>query len=218
MMTLSDPVAHQVIRLLLHDGKKQPGAILLTGEWGVGKTYAWNHQILPALSGKSVVYVSLFGLTSVPDLKSALFTNLLVQTAIETPSGPLDANSVNKVSKFIGKAANDIAKKYTGFDVLDSMKEFNVGLDPLYLFPQGTIVCLDDLERTALPPEEVLAVVNFLLEKKGARVLIIANEKMIVRSPHEHRDAYREFKEKVIWTTLEWRTSLSGLFDAILEY
>jgi len=50
-------------------------AIALTGEWGIGKTHLWNEfrdNNEKVFSGKKYAYVSLFGLDSLANLKSAI--------------------------------------------------------------------------------------------------------------------------------------------------
>jgi ABC-type iron transport system FetAB ATPase subunit len=42
---------------------------ILSGPWGCGKTYLWNKDILPQLSGKAIITLSLFGLESMTALK-----------------------------------------------------------------------------------------------------------------------------------------------------
>ena len=53
----------------------------MTGQWGVGKTFAWNKypfqnaQMQGQIGLKRYSYVSLFGINSLDDLKYAIFEN-----------------------------------------------------------------------------------------------------------------------------------------------
>jgi chromosomal replication initiation ATPase DnaA len=80
----SKTLAGKIVRDLTNQAKRQPGAILLTGGWGVGKTHLWLHAIATLLNSHSKVYVSLFGIKSSNELKSKLASALMC----ETESGP----------------------------------------------------------------------------------------------------------------------------------
>ena len=46
---------------------------LLEGAWGSGKTFRWKRHIEPLLPYKNIIYISLFGMTSVQNLKQELY-------------------------------------------------------------------------------------------------------------------------------------------------
>ena len=60
--------------LLYYCNEIEPvGALLLTGEWGCGKTYLIEHQLKTALEDKAVVIrVTLFGVSSAEEIHSAI--------------------------------------------------------------------------------------------------------------------------------------------------
>lgn len=47
--------------------------ILLKGTWGSGKTYRWKNKIEPAIKREHKIYVSLFGMQHVEELKEQLY-------------------------------------------------------------------------------------------------------------------------------------------------
>ncbi|MEG2885374.1 MAG: P-loop NTPase fold protein, partial [Acinetobacter sp.] len=51
-------------------------AIAITGSWGVGKTFFWKRCIDGYHFKKKYVYVSLFGLESLSDLKTHIYSNI----------------------------------------------------------------------------------------------------------------------------------------------
>lgn len=57
--------------------EKQGIMILLNGKWGTGKTYRWKYFIANELTRKKALYFSLFGLTSVEDLRKEIFNNYI---------------------------------------------------------------------------------------------------------------------------------------------
>src|SRR2546421_3533946 len=59
----------------------EPRAVALTGNWGRGKTFFWNLAIEEFLRNKGLdyevkySYVSLFGISTVSELKDSIFEN-----------------------------------------------------------------------------------------------------------------------------------------------
>ena len=64
-------VPRQILEHLLHP-KQPPGALLLKGKWGVGKTHLWKTQIAPKLKNQKYAHVSLFGIKTAMDLKNKI--------------------------------------------------------------------------------------------------------------------------------------------------
>ncbi|MGE0645780.1 MAG: P-loop NTPase fold protein [Nitrospira sp.] len=66
----------KVIRNFLLNGS--PEVLSIKGDWGVGKTYFWKEAIKqakgePNFCRENYCYVSLFGITSVDQLKATIF-------------------------------------------------------------------------------------------------------------------------------------------------
>lgn len=76
-------LAKQVIDILSYKSKRQPGAILLNGGSGVGKTYLWINEISPLLKDQVRIYVSMFGLKSVDELKGKVTATLVGEKGLE---------------------------------------------------------------------------------------------------------------------------------------
>ena len=66
----------------------EPRAVALTGNWGRGKTFFWNLAIVEFIRNKGVdckvkySYVSLFGISSISELKDAIFENTVSSTEV----------------------------------------------------------------------------------------------------------------------------------------
>ena len=61
-------------------------AIAITGCWGVGKTFFWNKFRESYKLKNKYVYVSLFGLESLSDLKTHIYSNIENNhSALEVP-------------------------------------------------------------------------------------------------------------------------------------
>jgi hypothetical protein len=78
-VTTSTEMTRAEIERFLRGG--EPKVLCVTGEYGVGKTFLWRSVLdrlrkEKGLSFERYSYVSLFGLTSLDDLKSSLFENM----------------------------------------------------------------------------------------------------------------------------------------------
>ncbi len=172
------------------------GVLALKGQWGVGKTYFWNQiaaekkdRIKPA----NYCYVSLFGISSLPELRAAIVANT-------TP-----VNEIGRTDDAAKKAkwwANLNTQKALFFlknlSDLPYAKSISVTLDSLipHLINK-TIICLDDFERlndNNIKPEDLLGYISSLKEEKGCKIVLIFNEDEL----KNRKDAYNTYREKVI--------------------
>ena len=181
-------------------------AIALTGEWGIGKTHLWNEfrdNNEKVFSGKKYAYVSLFGLDSLANLKSAI--------AIEVHKS-VGAND-NIWKKDILKPTKNILSSLTGSSI-GTTSDVRIGLNlgnniitsVVFSHLKNTLVCLDDIERKSdsLPMSEIMGLVNYLKnERKCQVVMILHNEQS------EDKDYFDKHKEKVFDELLVLDDSLS---------
>ena len=148
--------------------------ILITGEWGIGKTYA----IKEYFQNKKTIYISLFGINTIEDFKNNLYTsfifkfekiakelinNIILRTNI--PLGTEKANINSSISLRIFKDdINKVLKKQAGNEKL--------------------IIIIDDLERKSsnLSMEVLLGVIEEFNTIDNIYTIIIANEKEIQKT------------------------------------
>jgi hypothetical protein len=185
-------------RFLTSEGS---GALALKGEWGVGKTYAWN-QILQAnkahIKLKNYSYVSLFGATSLSELRTTIF---LKMQRVKLEGETRNFETVNNNPLSLGFSfLKSIAHRVKDLPVLKDLpylKNLSVGLESVApLLIRNAVICLDDFERlnTAnISPEELLGFISELKEEKGCKVVLIFNENKLAAV-----ETYAKFREKVI--------------------
>jgi hypothetical protein len=191
-MTTSAGTAKNEIARFLRG--KEPGVLCIVGEWGVGKTFLWQ-QILGSerrvgnLGMTRYSYVSLFGLNSLDDVKSAIFENMewLDQDATSfTQRGKSGARAlaarVKKLSELPG------ALPWVG-------QVFTKARSLYFSLMQDQIVCIDDLERRSknLELKDVLGLTSFLREQRGCKVALILNAEQL----GDDRDEFDTLLEKV---------------------
>lgn len=162
-------------------------AIAITGPWGVGKTFFWKRCIDGYNFKKKYVYVSLFGLESLSDLKTHIYSNIENNhSTLEIPRWIRGLPSILKetrVSQFGLSASTKI------FDSL----MFNQVKD--------AIICFDDFERMSnkLDIKDVMGLANYLKLEKNCQVILILDED---KAEGDNKKKYADYKEKLIDETI----------------
>src|SRR6185369_5853063 len=138
--------------------------ISLAGAWGSGKTHLWR-EVAAELRANSVstAYVSLFGLTNIAEVKAAVVNDTFLGDKVDE----------GKVKQLIGWGTRQLPGVFKALDGKIGFELLTRTLDLTRLLKEGTVVCLDDLERIpdSMKIEDVLGLAGFLAEQRGARVL-----------------------------------------------
>jgi len=88
---------------------------MLSGEWGIGKTYFWKEFTKEYLKDKDVVYISLFGKNSLADIETDIVAKLYKYNKnLKKYTKHLDAvgNMILKISLFALMILRDCQIKY----------------------------------------------------------------------------------------------------------
>ncbi|GGC94720.1 P-loop NTPase fold protein [Chelatococcus reniformis] len=168
-------IIDEVARFLASDAAE---ALCISGDWGVGKTHAWNQAIKLCIENGSIrekrySYVSAFGLNSLDALKLAVVENINFLVA---SSDSDEAQAAAKAGNF---AISTIAK---GRGFLHAIpvagKILSESGSILFSTIRDQIVCVDDLERrgSGLSIENVLGLVSFLKEERNCKIVMLLNE------------------------------------------
>ena len=74
---MSNEILHPIIDSVInYIEMNNSGALLITGNWGCGKTYYMKETVLPTIKGKlnrNIVIVSLFGLNNLNEIPERVF-------------------------------------------------------------------------------------------------------------------------------------------------
>ncbi|MFW2146556.1 P-loop NTPase fold protein [Acinetobacter sp. TY1] len=163
-------------------------AIAITGSWGVGKTYFWN-KIREGYKFKNkYIYVSLFGLESLGDLKTHIYSNIENNhSLIEIPRWIRGLPSILKDTRVSQFGVNASAK------VFDNLMFHQV---------KDAIICFDDFERMSnkLDIKDVMGLANQLKLEKNCQIILILDED---KTEDENKKKYAEYKEKLIDETIK---------------
>jgi hypothetical protein len=166
-------------------------AVLVTGEWGIGKTTQVRHILRVIYNEKSAkserskehVYVSLFGVSSIDDIDAEIVTQLNLSTNLFLKIPAIAGSLVDAVTG--GAAAEAIGAKLAG-PILRRELQNN----------DGRTIVFDDLERSGLELSLLAGVLNRYIEHFGFRVILIAHDNKLV-------DQFSESKEKLIGQTIK---------------
>lgn len=183
-------------------------AVLLSAPWGAGKTHFikaymtdWERRNRSdPLEKPAWLYVSLFGVRGVEDIRDQFFTqtNPLLASGGARLLGSTVARTANIVTRGQAFLSADGAafRRFLGKNV------------------NGLPIVFDDLERAGVPICEVLGFISGLIEQDGVKIILLASEGDI--SADEKFD-YAGRKEKVIGKTIEVRAEAGAIYDLFVS-
>ena len=154
-------------------------AIMLTGDWGAGKSYYVKNCLKPFLEEESnhrCIIVSLYGLCDTSEISKAIYMEL--RTIKKSPTTEV-GNTAKAVGKIIGKTIFNGLVSKIGFDIANISDE---DLEKIYKSVDltGNLIVLEDIERTKIDIIELLGFVNNMCENDGVKLLFVTNEDEIL--------------------------------------
>lgn len=208
-VALSQPVATPPLAesILNYLNMKTTGALLLTGDWGSGKTYHLKNTIFPLIEKETKfipIMVSLYGEAVKHNIASKVLLAFLDKKSQDVK---ISAGTIAKNLKHLAENL-PIVKKYVDLEKLFMGSGENV----FRLLPHDKLlICFDDIERMSdkLKVDDFLGIINELVENKGCKVLLVANEEEIKGGI--------AFKEKTIEKTIHFVPNISEIFDSIVS-
>jgi hypothetical protein len=191
-------------------------AVLLKGEWGVGKSF-FIHNWIKKYSDKEYVlapiYVSLYGLAKTSEITNSI--DRVIHPFLYSKPAQFAKKLLSFAGKVVLKTDLDLNKDNEKDDLtlsttIDSLallasKESNKDL--------GTkLLIFDDLERCSIEPYHLLGYINSFVEHGSCHVIIIGDETHI----EKEKDLYK-IKEKTIGREFEIMPDLESAVDSFLE-
>ncbi len=179
-----------------------PEVMSIKGDWGVGKTYAWNKYLNFAKNKNEIAlgkysYVSLFGINSLNDLKFAIFENIVENQFIgrKPTLESFRSNTAELIGQFSRKSF-PLAQGSRSFEPYHSIFD-----TLLFLSLEKTIICIDDFERKGqgIAAQDILGLISLLKEQKKCKIVLILNDESLAE---EASVDYIKLREKVIDTEL----------------
>ena len=166
-------------------------AVLITGEWGVGKTY----QVKKCISDKDRYYVSLFGIQTVEQLHAEVY-------AVASPA-------LSKISNMVGKTSDTVASVGGVFALAGATPSVFNAIIKKDVKP-NRILIFDDLERSDLDLKDVLGAINSYVEQQGFRVVVIAHDEKMTGQ-------FLDMKEKIFGQTIRVEPQINDAMNSFME-
>lgn len=192
----------QLIRLL---NQADDRVIALSGRWGTGKTHLWNE--VKTESGdarvKNALYVSLFGLSSIDQVKRKLIESAI--PGAESHGGMLDG-----LKSLFGAGVKAASEHYKA---LAAIKDLNLLLVAPVLL-RNKLIVIDDIERKheKLGIDEVLGFIDEYSRQYGAWFVLVLNDDQL-SAKDDQRILWATFREKVIDQEIKLATTAEEAFS-----
>ena len=154
--------------------------VLIKGEWGIGKTYFLRKKYL---CDKKHIYISLFGLNSIEEVKIEIYSKLDRVLNFIT-------NGVNRIrGSSINLPFGSISIPYFENDIEKAIEK--------KCKKEKFIIVIDDLERKSsnIKMEAILGIIESISNINNSLIIVVANENKIIE---EEKSIYLSFSEKVI--------------------
>ena len=190
-------------------------ALLITGEWGVGKTYFFNNILSKEIQKTSTkenenikytpIRISLFGVTSINDIEKRIILEIY----------PLLKNKGLKIGKGLLNVilSSPIIKELTQQipeNILNLPEDYKS--DIINSKTSSLIICFDDLERKShtFPISGLIGYINNLTENNNLKVIIIGNTNNI-------EENFVEIKEKLIGREIEYSIKIEEVYNTLKQ-
>ena len=176
-------------------------ALLLTGEWGCGKTFFLDSVLKEKYGEKyrkeNVIWLSLYGLSNISQLNQKFYE----------ACHPI---LTSKVTKFALQFAKSAVKVSSGLDLTND-NENDISFDfslPEFQDDENNIktkklIVIDDIERCTIQPEEIFGYFSEFILEKNLKAIFIGNTKRINNKKDDNQEnksntKFNEIKEKII--------------------
>ena len=198
---------------------KTKTAILLTGKWGSGKSFYITRYLCPYLKENKVrcIVVSLYGIDNLTDLSKQVFLNLRLPTLSKK-------SEAKAYASIIGRCIISNALSFKGLSVSVSDKQLKDLYDSVNL--KDVLLVFEDVERSTIDIVKLLGYINGLVEYDSAKVLLVANEEVLLKSRVDDEDSeevdervesYCQMKEKTIGDTIQFKTDMTTSVREIMS-
>ncbi|PQB07303.1 hypothetical protein BST83_09150 [Polaribacter filamentus] len=192
-------------------------AVIISGDYGIGKTYYFKNKLFPIVRKTSVpnseneekyrpMLISLFGIKSVEEIQKQIFLELF----------PLLKNKGVKIASDIGKS---LIKVFSGLDIEQYITDADTSSSDVINYNK-LLLCFDDIDRKSddLQIKELFGFINNLVENSNTKVIIIANEDELRKEGEKKdKDTYSVLREKVIGVSIKFNTNVPVIYEQIIN-
>ena len=190
-------------------------AVIINGQYGVGKTHFYKNELVPKIKEISLakneqkkytpIHISLFGFKSLEEIQTAIFIELF----------PILKNKGLKLAAGIGKSIiRGIAQINQAGDIDKYLGDINQDAGDWLKYDE-LVICFDDLDRKSesLDLRDIFGFINSLVENQGAKILIIANEEQLLKDTNYSSN----LREKVIGVSIQYKPDAKSVYHQIIK-
>ena len=198
------------------------GAIMLTGEWGCGKTYLLKNELTEIMKDTHIfIHLSLFGIESIEDIHKEVKKKWMYAMADSKHSLKISDNMKNvgkglknateSITDYLPETIGKITKGVLSINIIDFVSiKSQIG-------DKKVILIFDDLERANLSVIDLLGCINEYCENMHINTIVVANEEKIKQSANTKEITYDEIKEKIIQRTIRYIPNYSNIVASVID-
>lgn len=207
-------------------------AMMLSGEWGTGKSFYINGELKDFVelwkgnqknnnendNNYELIVISLYGMSSLQDLSQRICyeRNHMLHNVVKVGGTVVKITAktlINFISmpQILGDAADKVVDS-AGQITDQIIKHIDESIDLT-----GKLLVFDDVERTKIDIEDLFGYVNNLCEQDKVKVLLVADEKKVKEKFKEKKKSYDDIKDKVVGDTIHFETDLSASIKDISD-
>ena len=189
-------------------------ALIINGKYGTGKTHFYHEKLVPEIKNIFIpettkkykpIHVSLFGVSSIEDIQTAIFIELypfLNSKSFKLATG---------LAKVLARGLAQVQGLGDPGKYLSDLKPDKKALINI----SDIVICLDDIDRKSdsLSLKDILGFINTLVENQNAKIILIANEEVLITDEHYSS----ELREKVIGVSVHFVPVVAKVFDEIIK-
>lgn len=197
--------------------------IMLSGEWGSGKTHFWydSEQSMKSKLDeklKANIYVSLYGKTSIQEIESEVFTKAYYKSKGKDND---EKDAIEKLSSTFSRLSSYIddvspVKVTPVVDFLKDLKGTSQQNGAEKFMKNGLIVCFDDFERKSseINLNDLFGFITNLSLQYKATIIIILNDDVF---ESKEKTIFSTVKEKTVSKYLKFSPKCEELFEIIFK-
>lgn len=180
--------------------RSEPEALCITGKWGVGKTFAWKKYLLAAKDNGVIAlgrysYVSLFGLSSLDDVKRAIFENTLEKSKLDQIVDLTTLEGAVSKIRSSWRSGGRLAR------IFAPVGDYAAAFERLgFMTVNKQIICFDDLERKSkdVDMRDILGLISFLKEQRDCKVVVLLNDEKLGDDDEEYRSQLEKVADTLV--------------------
>lgn len=199
------------------------GALMLTGEWGCGKTYTIERELTEALKDTHIIVrISLFGMSDVKTLRNTVRNRWfeVCMPFLGALQKAKDRGLFTAISRML-TGVNPVAGGTAGIVVSADMRDFIPIKPEIEDFKtqvkKRVVLVYDDLERSKMGLTEALGVVNDFCENRKFNSIITLNGESLKPIVEHELESYHMLKEKTISQVLFHVPDYGKVIHAIIS-